>query len=182
MARNGMEVTMTHRLFHTACYATAGVALIAGLSVAEAQTVPPAAVMVEPAATAPVETVETVRTVRSTTVPRHKVADRRVGKSNRLDRVTTTRTIVRERVVPARSVVVAPAVAAVTQPGYTEVVQAPVVDSPDYPAPLYDAVPGSQPVFGAPGFAPPAYRYIYEPDRILVVDPLTGIAVQSLPR
>jgi hypothetical protein len=28
----------------------------------------------------------------------------------------------------------------------------------------------------------PAYRYVYEPDRILVIDPVTGIAVQALPR
>jgi hypothetical protein len=28
----------------------------------------------------------------------------------------------------------------------------------------------------------PAYRYIYEPDRILVVDPSTEIAVQAIPR
>jgi hypothetical protein len=30
--------------------------------------------------------------------------------------------------------------------------------------------------------AAPAYRYVYEPDRILVIDPTTGIAVQSIPR
>jgi hypothetical protein len=28
----------------------------------------------------------------------------------------------------------------------------------------------------------PAYRYIYEPDRILVIDPYTNIAVQAIPR
>jgi hypothetical protein len=26
------------------------------------------------------------------------------------------------------------------------------------------------------------YRYVYEPDRILVIDPSTGIAVQAIPR
>jgi hypothetical protein len=30
--------------------------------------------------------------------------------------------------------------------------------------------------------AMPAYRYIYQPDRILVVDPYTNIAVQAIPR
>jgi hypothetical protein len=30
--------------------------------------------------------------------------------------------------------------------------------------------------------AMPTYRYIYEPDRILVVDPYTNIAVQAIPR
>ncbi len=29
---------------------------------------------------------------------------------------------------------------------------------------------------------PYTYRYVYQPDRILVVDPVTGIAVQSIPR
>jgi hypothetical protein len=28
----------------------------------------------------------------------------------------------------------------------------------------------------------PAYQYVYQPDRILVVDPMTGIAMQALPR
>jgi hypothetical protein len=28
----------------------------------------------------------------------------------------------------------------------------------------------------------PTYQYIYQPDRILVVDPYTNIAVQALPR
>lgn len=28
----------------------------------------------------------------------------------------------------------------------------------------------------------PDYQYVYEPDRILVVDPRTGIAIQALPR
>jgi hypothetical protein len=28
----------------------------------------------------------------------------------------------------------------------------------------------------------PTYRYVYEPDRILVVDPFTGVAVQAIPR
>ena len=26
------------------------------------------------------------------------------------------------------------------------------------------------------------YRYVYEPDRILVIDPNSGVAVQSIPR
>jgi hypothetical protein len=28
----------------------------------------------------------------------------------------------------------------------------------------------------------PGYRYVYEPDRILVIDPYTNIAVQAIPR
>jgi len=30
--------------------------------------------------------------------------------------------------------------------------------------------------------APVIYRYVYEPDRILVIDPTTNIAVQAIPR
>jgi hypothetical protein len=29
---------------------------------------------------------------------------------------------------------------------------------------------------------PIMYRYVYEPDRILVIDPVTNIAVQAIPR
>lgn len=144
----------------------------------------PTTVVTEPVAAAPVATVETVRTVRSTTVPRHRLASRHFA-PHRTARVTTTRTIVRESAVP-----VTPAVAAVTQPTYTEVVTAPVVSASTYPAPLYDAVTApavvppaavAQPVVGGT-IAAPAYRYVYEPDRILVIDPYTDIAVQSIPR
>jgi len=66
------------------------------------------------------------------------------------------------------------------------------------PQPLYDAaVPASSDDYysGAAYDAPPAavvaapvptepmiYRYVYEPDRILVIDPATNIAVQAIPR
>jgi hypothetical protein len=55
-------------------------------------------------------------------------------------------------------------------------------------APLYDTDPAQvdAPVGVAPGAGPgvpmPAYLYVYQPDRILVVDPVTGIAMQALPR
>jgi hypothetical protein len=32
------------------------------------------------------------------------------------------------------------------------------------------------------GAAIPVYRYVYEPDRILVIDPATNIAIQAIPR
>jgi hypothetical protein len=32
------------------------------------------------------------------------------------------------------------------------------------------------------GTTTPFYRYVYEPNRILVIDPNTGVAVQALPR
>ena len=105
-----------------------GAAFIAGSSLAHAQTVvtePGDTVIAQQPAvvtTQPIQTVETVRTVRSTTTPRHRVAGRPVRS------VTTTRTTVRERVIPAplaATAPVAPALQAIAQPGYTEVVQAP---------------------------------------------------------
>jgi hypothetical protein len=153
-------------------YTGLGVALVAGSSVAHAQTietvVPPqsAVVVTAPAAVPPVETVETVRTVQSTSTPRRQVINR--------DHVTTTRTTVTRRVVPA------PAIEAVTEPTYSEVVQV--------PPRLYDVVtPAPAAAFdpvstAAPQTVVPTYRYVYEPDRILVIDPYTNIAVQAIPR
>jgi hypothetical protein len=184
---------------HLALTAFGALALVAGTSAAPAQTAvvpgPPATIVTQAPTTvvtepaAPVETVETVRTVRSTTIPAHRIAGRSVA-PHRSARVTTTRTVVRETRMP-----VTPALAAITQPTYTEVVPAPVLPAPavsasTYPAPLYDVVTApdfvapatvAQPVAGA-AVTPPAYRYVYEPDRILVIDPYTNIAVQSIPR
>ena len=202
-------------------YTVLGVALVAGASAANAQTVitreiadrpvetvitqQPGSMLVaqEPVvtvpscravATAPVETVETVRTVRSTTIsPRHRIVSRHVIRSRAANRVTTTRTTVTERVVPAPAMVAPPAVEAVAPPTYTAVVQGPpVAPAPAYPERLYDVVmpapvvpPPAAPVGGAmfgAGTAVPTYRYVYEPDRILVIDPYTNIAVQAIPR
>jgi len=167
-----------------------GVALVAGTSAARAQTVetiatpavvaqapvavPPSGVALPPAsavaATAPVETVETVRTV-TTTEPRR--VHRRVVHSRPVERVTTV----------TRTTTVRPGVVAA----------APAFDEPIPGRRLYDvATPAvapavaPQPVVGATAVggpvAMPTYRYIYEPDRILVVDPYTNIAVQAIPR
>lgn len=154
----------------------------------------PGTVVTEPVATAPVETVETVRTVRSTTIsPRHRIVSRHVIRSRAANRVTTTRTTVTERVVPAPAMVAPPAVEAVAPPTYTAFVQGPpVAPAPAYPERLYDVVTPAPVVlppaaavggamFGA-GTAVPTYRYVYEPDRILVIDPYTNIAVQAIPR
>jgi nucleoid-associated protein YgaU len=152
--------------------------LAAGTSVAQAQTV-----VTHQIAGQPVETVEIVRTVESATTPLRRVVSRT------RNRVTTTRTVVTERMVPAP---VTPAVAAIAEPTYTEVVQAPpAAVAPAYPR-LYDVVtpaPVAAPVApfaAAPAIgtttAMPTYRYVYEPDRILVIDPYTNIAVQAIPR
>jgi hypothetical protein len=196
---------------HT-CYTAVGIALLAGTSLAHAQTVitreitdqpvetvitqqpgamviaqepvmvpAPGVVVRRRAPTLPVETVETVRTTRSYHPVHHRIASRPFVR--RAAPTTTKRTVVRERVVPA------PAVAAITEPAYTEVVRPPVVSAVTYPPPLYDVVPGpvpavvAPPVIGAAVVAPvPAYRYVYEPGRILVIDANTGIAVQAIPR
>jgi hypothetical protein len=180
-----------------------GIALVAGTSLAQAQTVltdqaivaPPAPVIVPPqplampapalvvtdaappAATAPTQTVETVRTVRS--APIQRTVTRRVVRSRSGDRVTitTTRTVVRERMAAAPAVT--PAVQAIAEPTSEEVVS-PYTNLYNVAMPAAAAAPpiGDMPP-GPPVFA---FRYVYEPDRILVIDVNTGIAVQAIPR
>ena len=165
---------------NTISYAAALTALglaVAGPTAAKAQTV----ISGQPVETVitqqPVQTVqtttETVRTVRPGARP---TVRKRV--------VTTTRqTVVSQRTV-------AP------QPLYDVVPPAPLV-ARTYAPPLYDTV--APPLYDttapiptvddtyvnalAPaGAAIPVYRYVYEPDRILVIDPTTNIAIQAIPR
>ena len=166
-------------------------ALVIGASAAHAQTVitgpvgqpvgtvvaTPAATVVQPAET--IQTIQTVRTVRAAPVPPVR------------RQIVTTRTITR-RVIPAAPAVVAGTVAAAPAPAplYDTAVPAPgydYADYADYGAPLYDVAPAAAvapaPVVAAPvATAPVIYRYVYEPDRILVIDPTTNIAVQAIPR
>ena len=149
-----------------------GLALAAcAATVAQAQTVitqgPLSWFRLRPSWLQPTETVQTTETTR--TIQPARAARRQI---------VTTRTITR-RIGPAPTVV-ARTVPATPQPLYDEVVTAPIADSPQ---PLYDSV-------AAPAVAPGAvfatepyiYRYVYEPDRILVIDPASGVAVQSIPR
>jgi hypothetical protein len=171
-----------------------GVALAAGTSAARAQTVetvitpasgtmvveqapvvPPSGVLLPPspavAVTAPVQTIETVRTVQ-TTEPR---SVRHVARPRVVNRVTTTtRTTVRQGVVAT-----APTYAAA--PAYDDFRRGPrLYDMVTTPAPLPAPVMATTTV-AAP--APmPTYRYVYQPDRILVIDPYSNIAVQAIPR
>jgi hypothetical protein len=193
-----MEFSMRNSISLT----TLGVALMAGASVGHAQTVetivtpapgpaiiaqgpvavPPSGVLLaQPApvvAAAPAATVETVRTVR-TTAPR--TVTRHVTRTRTADRVTTTRTT-----TVRQGFVAEPGVAATA--AYDELVQ-----GPQYYDVVTPGVVGAQPfVSAAPiagataplvaGAAIPLYRYVYEPDRILVIDPYTNIAVQAIPR
>jgi hypothetical protein len=160
------------------------------------QQPPATATVLQP--TEAVQTTETVHAIRHVPAqPAHR-------------QIVTTRTITR-RVVPAPAAVAAtvpaapppvydvaaPAVA--PQPVYDVAVPAaapqPLYDT-TVPQPLYDAAgPASSddyysgvsydfaPAVAAPLPAGPImYRYVYEPDRILVIDPVTNIAVQAIPR
>jgi hypothetical protein len=187
-----MEFSMRNAILFPAL----GIAVLAGTSLAQAQTVEtvitraPAPtvtvqnpVVVTPVVeTVPLRTTETVRTVRSTTHPARRMARAPAPASRRAATETTTQTTIRENIVPAP---VLPAGAAINQPTYTEVVEPPpAVAAVTYPAPLYDVVPAAAAppavVIAQPPL--PAYSYVYQPDRILVIDANTGIAVQALPR
>jgi hypothetical protein len=168
-----MEYAMRFYLTSTAL----GLVLAAGASAAHAQTVITREI-VNPG----VETVQTTETVRTVRPAPARTARRQV---------VTTRTITRQ-VVPT-STVVARTVRAAPQPLYDVVAPASVATDPDYGPPLYDtAAPGAvapaaaaMPVMqdgSVMATQPFIYRYVYEPDRILVIDPNSGVAVQSIPR
>ena len=161
-------------------YAAFAIALAAGATVAHAQTVYPRE-PVEAVITQPPErtvTTETVRSIRpvpravSRTAPRTapRTVPRTALRAPRREVVTTRRTVT---TTPAPVAAIAP----VPQPVYDE---APFYDTvPPPPATVDEAVLDAQPPVAT---AIPQYRYVYEPDRILVVDPVTGLAVQALPR
>ncbi len=155
--------------------ALAGV-LAAGTTAANAQTVITREISDQPVETVitrqPVQTVQTTETVRTVRPAPRSALRRQV--------VTTRRTTVSERVVPTQTVttpaIVDTAVAANPRPLYE---QAPLYDTVAAPSTVDETVVNGP--FG-PATAIPTYRYVYEPDRILVIDPTTGIAIQALPR
>jgi hypothetical protein len=175
---------------HIACTAL-GLAAAAFVPAAHAETIVTRQIVDQPVET--VRTVTTTRTIRP--LRRHRV-------------VETHRTTMTDRVTPIPpAAAVAPPLAAPV-PVY-DVAPPPLAAPPVYdaPAPVYDVgAPGPAPLPApvdddtvvapvaplvdqalAPpppvvGAVVPAYRYVYQPDRILVIDPATGIAVQSLPR
>jgi hypothetical protein len=146
--------------------------------------VPPSGVLVtQPSpdahtvATAPVKITQRVRTAETTAAAtiRH-VIHRRAGARGVITRATVR-----------KSIVAAPAVA-------TTAAAAPINIVPRYynfvtPAASLGlrAEPMTRraaPLVGtaAPAVAMPTYRYVYEPDRILVIEPSSDIAVQAIPR
>lgn len=65
------------------------------------------------------------------------------------------------------------------RPLYDEVSPAPVA-APYGTMPVADESIVNPAIPVAPGMTPPLYRYVYEPGRILVIDPSTNIAVQAI--
>jgi hypothetical protein len=167
-----MELSMRSSI----SYIALAVVLAAGTTAANAQTVITREISAQPVETVitrqPVQTVQTTETVRTVRPAPRSALHRQV--------VTTRRTTVSERVVPTQTVTtpapVDTAVAANPRPLYE---QAPLYDTVAAPSTLDETVVNAP--FG-PATAIPTYRYVYEPDRILVIDPTTGIAIQALPR
>jgi hypothetical protein len=135
----------------------------------------------------PVETVRTVTITRTVRPVSRTVVRRQV--------ITTRQTVLRQRIAPSQTLVARTVTA--PRPLYDEVRPAsmPVAPVPAYSRPLYDeVVPASDdsavgaapvatpPVVGPSGTGIPFYRYVYEPDRILVIDPTTNVAVETIPR
>jgi hypothetical protein len=158
-------------------FLAAGVASFTAVPLAQAQTADTAtaasrgAVIVAQQA-APIETVETVHTVSTATTPAKHVARHPAQATGR---VTTTRSYAQADVAGA------------PPPPPPYVALPPPIGGPRY----YNMVPPGPAVPPPPGVLPadagvvapvPAYRYVYEPGRILVIDPYTNIAVQALPR
>jgi hypothetical protein len=184
---------------------------IAPCAHAQAVTAPQPAVAVPgPATTVVTPPERIVRTVTSERAE-HPVARHRVAATRRIsvrDRVLpSTATVTTMTVAP--TVAAAPPAPAydygASAPAYNYGAPAPVYDygasapAPYYSDPDYDTVVQTPaPIVPAPAVVPaapvpaagvvpvgttvPFYQYVYESDRILVIDPNTGIAVQALPR
>jgi hypothetical protein len=158
----------------------------------------------------PVETVRTVtvtRTVRPI-IRKHVVVTRRAVTERVAPVVPAPAAVATRYPRPIYDAVVAPppVPAPYPRPVYNVVAPAPAPVVTAYPQPVYD-VAAPAPAVAAPVVAPvadvvdetdlgpgapvppevvgppmPTYHYVYEPDRILVIDDATGIAVQALPR
>jgi hypothetical protein len=157
---------MRNTISYTAALTALGLA-IAGPTAANAQTVIPDRPVETVITQQPVQTIQTTETVRTVRPGARPIVRKRV--------ITTTR----QTVVSQRAVAV--------QPLYDVVPPAPLATR-TYAPPLYDTVAPVPTVDDtyvnalSPGAAIPVYRYVYEPDRILVVDPVTNIAIQAIPR
>jgi hypothetical protein len=151
--------------------ATLALAVVAISPAAHAQVVTADPVVTEQ----PIGAVRTVRTVTTT---------RTVRPHGRRTTTTTTTTS-----MAAPSVAAAPPLYDYATPAPAPVVSPRYYDEPYYDDSYYDRPYDNEPLYdSAVTTAPPVvgsaasyYRYVYEPDRILVVDP-SGLAVQVIPR
>jgi hypothetical protein len=170
-------------------------------------TVPPSGVLLQPepverrtVTTVPVKIVQPLHTAERTAPPtmrRHvvhrqtaarRVAPRTLAREDVGQRVTTTRTTtVRQRIVATP--VVGTAAAATPAyvsggPRYYNFAGRPMDIRPALKPSLARrraaAVNSAAPVVATPPM--PAYRYVYDADRILVIDPFTNLPVQAIPR
>jgi hypothetical protein len=157
-------------------YTALGLALCAGSTAADAQVITrdqPVETVITQQPAQTVQTVETTRTVR----PAHN------ARTTTRQVVTTRRTIVTQSVAPVPTVA-----AAYPQPLY-DLARPPLYDTvvAPPPPPVFGTMPVAEtvvpPAYGAPAGAPVStYRYIYQSDRILVIDPTTNIAIEAIPR
>jgi hypothetical protein len=159
-----------------------------------------------PAGTETIQTIQTVRTVRAAPVPpvrRQVVTTRTITRRVMPAAPAVVAGTVAAAPQPlydvAPTTVVTPAADIYPAPAYGystpvyDAAPAPVppasvygYSSYGYSTPIYDVAPAAvapAPVVAAPVATQPViYRYVYEPDRILVIDPITGVAVQAIPR
>ena len=166
-------------------------------------TVPP---VVQPVET--IQTIQTVRTVRAAPLPpvRPQIATTLITRRVMPAAPAVAAGTVAAAPQPLYDVDVAPAAVATpvadiypapvygySTPQLYDAAPAPVPPAPvygyssyGYSTPVYDVAPAAvapAPVIAAPVATQPIiYRYVYEPDRILVIDPATNIAVQAIPR
>ena len=192
---------------HIPCTAV-GLALAAVAPSAHAETIVTRHVVSQPVEI--VRTVTTTRTVRPV-VRRHVVVTRRTVTERVIPAAPVAPARAAIATTYPRPVydVVAPAPVPVPYPHPVYDVAAPAPPPPvvpAYPRPVYDVV-APAPAVAAPVAAPvadvvddtvvapgvpvppdavgppmPTYHYVYEWDRVLVIDDATGIAVQALPR
>jgi hypothetical protein len=170
----------------------------------------PAAPVVQPVET--IQTIQTVRTVRAAPLPpvrRQIVTTRTITRRVMpIEPAVVAGTVAAAPqplynaaaaavAAPVADLYPAPAYGYPTPPLY-DAAPAPVPPAPvygysnqgysnyGYSTPVYDVAPAAvapAPVVAAPiATQPIIYRYVYEPDRILVIDPATNIAVQAIPR
>lgn len=157
---------------HIPC-AALGLTLVAALPAA-AQTSPVVTAPSGPMATEPPPQIAGDATTTRNTRP----VSRRAGRIAGRRAVATRRSYPSDRAVPAAGY------------DYDDVAAPPAPPVAGYDGPVYDLGPAPveapagvvAPVEGPAVPVMPAYQYIYQPDRILVVDPVTGIAMRALPR